>query len=67
MRANDVGPRVLAFHRVQGVGHEFGFRAVGADGGGGQAAGARGLVAADCFVGMRGEGEGGEGGEEEGD
>jgi len=66
VRADLVRTGVLAFHGVGAVGDEVGFGADGADGGGGQGAGALGFGPADGFVGLGGEGEGGEGCEEEG-
>lgn len=67
VRADGVGPGVGALHGVGAVGDEVGFGAERADGGCGEGAGALGFGAADGFVGLSGEGEGGEGGEEEGE
>jgi len=66
VRADAVRPGVGALHRPLAVGDEVGFRAERADGGCGEGAGALGFGAAEGFVGLGGEGEGGEEGEEDG-
>ena len=67
VRADGVRAGVGALHGVGAVGDEVGFGAERADGGCGEGAGALGFGAADGFVGLGGEGEGGEEGEEEGE
>ena len=67
VRADLVGAGVGALHGPGAVGDEVCFGAEGADGGGGEGAGALGFGAAEGFVGLGGEGEGGEGCEEEGE
>lgn len=66
VRADLVRPGVGALHRPFAVGDEVGFGAQRADGGGGEGAGALGLGPAEGFVGLGGEGEGCQEGEEEG-
>lgn len=56
VRADAVRAGVLALHGVGAVCDEVGFGAEGADGGGGQGAGALGFGAAEGLVGLGGEG-----------
>lgn len=67
VRADDIRACILALHSILGVGSEVVPGAKGANAGCGERTGALRFAAADGLVGLRAEGHGCEGGEEEGE